>query len=308
MESADFFALAGGRRFCYGPRAGLNLVPRGDRALQPTEPPSRRMDTGMLTHGRPASPVAIGLSKFANILMPKAAMFRITTLLLAVCTLCSGCADGPFYALKRANPYFQREFRRDRQLGPTFEDRLAELELLNKQLPAMDPTRRAEWSNHLEQIILNDPSSELRSRATLAIATIPTEAATRALNGASADDVEKVRLAACKAWKNRQGPAARDMLLSLAAKQDETPSVRQAAIEALGAFDESEVRATLTDLLDDRSPAIQYQVTQSLKELTGRDYGGDFESWKLYMAGQDVPEPAPKSFTATIWEALPTAW
>lgn len=213
--------------------------------------------------------------------------------------------DGPFYAIKRANPYFQAEYRKDRALGPIFEDRLSELDLLKSQLPTMDASKQSQWASQLEQIILADPSSELRSRAVVAVASIETEAALRALNAASSDEVEKVRLAACKSWQIRGDRAARDMLISMASKPDETTSVRQAAIEALSTFNDEDVKQTLAVLLDDRSPAIQYQVAQSLKEMTGADYGGDFESWKQYMAGLNPPLPEPKSMTAQVWDALP---
>jgi hypothetical protein len=213
--------------------------------------------------------------------------------------------DGPFYAIKRANPYFQAEYRKDRALGPTFEDRLNELDKLESQLPKMDPAQQAEWASEIEQIIRLDPSSELRSRAVLTVATVNSESAVRALNAASTDEVEKVRLAACKAWKLRGDATSRAMLINLATKADETTSVRQAAIESLSAFEENEVKETLTVLLDDRSPAIQYQVAQSLQKMTGADYGGDFESWKEYMAGLNPPLPEPKSMTTKVWESLP---
>jgi len=224
---------------------------------------------------------------------------------IALWTSASGCVDGPFYAMKRANPYFQREFKKDRELGATFEDRLEHLDRLQAKLPTMDAAEQATWATQLEKIIRSDRSSEMRARAVTTIAQMPSEAAVRALNAASADDVEKVRLAACKAWKLRGDTAARDMLLSLAVKSSETTSVRQAALDGLSVFDHPDVRNQLTASLDDPSPAIQYQVAQTLKSMTGRDYGGDFESWKQYMAGNDVPEPAPKSMTAVIMEALP---
>lgn len=226
--------------------------------------------------------------------------------LIALALTAAGCADGPFYALKRVNPFFQREFAKDRALGPTFDDRLQELELLNAQLPQMDAQRQAEWALQLERLVLSDPSPEMRARAARTVAQLPSEAAVRALNAASADESEKVRLAACSAWKLRGDTAARDMLLSLANRSGETTSVRQAAVESLSRFDDAEVRRQMAILLDDSSPALQYQVALSLKEMTGTDYGGDFESWKQYLAGNQVPPPQPKSLTATIWESLPT--
>ena len=81
------------------------------------------------------------------------------------------------------------------------------------------------------------------------------------------------------------------MLLTMANNTSETTSVRQAAIESLSAFDEGEVRTALRELLGDRSPAVQYQVTQSLTRLTGRTYGGDIQAWRDYLDGAEVPPP-----------------
>ncbi len=218
----------------------------------------------------------------------------------------SGCTDGPFYHMKKANPYYQSQWKKDRELGPIFADRLKELELLNSQLAIMPPGEQEQWAAQLSAIVQKDPSSEMRARAVAAIAQLPSAAAVTALNFASGDDVEKVRLAACRAWKTRGDEAARDMLLSLA-QTDESTSVRQAAIDGLSVFkDEAEVRSNLTSLLSDRSPAIQYQVAQSLKTMTGRDYGGDFDAWKRFMEGENVPEPPPLSTAERVWNSLPS--
>jgi HEAT repeat protein len=208
--------------------------------------------------------------------------------------------------MKRANPYFQAEFRRDRVHGPTFEDRMRELDLVKSQVATMDASKQAFWAENLEKVVRDDSSSEMRAQAVSAIAQLPGEAAVRALNAASADDVEKVRLAACLAWKERGGAAARDMLLSLATKSDETTSVRQAAVDGLAVFDEDEVHSSLALLLDDRSPAVQFQVAQSLKSMTGKDYGGDFEKWKQFMAGGNPEPPTEKTLTAQMLDYLPT--
>jgi hypothetical protein len=235
-----------------------------------------------------------------------AAVVRASLVMLLATSSLAGCIDGPFYAMKRVNPFFQKEFKKDRALAPTFDDRMQELTLLESRLPSMAPETQQAWARQLEVLITKEPSPEMRARATKVVAKLPFEEAIRALNSASADESEKVRLAACSAWKVRGDAAARDMLLSLSIRADETTSVRQAAIDALSVFDDGEVFAQMSRLLDDRSPAIQFQVARSLKSMTGRDYGGDFASWKEFLAGNDVPPPAPKSLTATLWDSLPS--
>lgn len=216
----------------------------------------------------------------------------------------SGCADGLWYQMKKANPYYLAEWKRDEEYGATFVQRLDEMELLRTRLPNMEPEEQTTWAQHLERVIANESSPEFRALAVATIVSIPGEAAIRALNVASADSSEKVRLAACKAWQEIGGNEARDMLLTLANNNSESTSIRQAAIEGLGNFDEAEVRQTLTLLLEDRSPAIQYQVTRSLSTITGKDFGGDMQLWQDFMSGMEVAEP-PKSLTATLLESFP---
>ncbi len=217
-------------------------------------------------------------------------------------SLLSGCMDGPFYAMKRVNPFFRSKWQKDREYGPTFEDRVAELRLLESQLPNMPPEKQDKWAQQLESLVRDDTSPEIRSKAVAAIAVVPSVAAERALNTASADDVEKVRLAACKAWQARGGQAARDMLLSLA-NSDNSNSVRQAAIDALGSFEDPEVMRALGNLLDDNSPAIQLQVAQSLENITGEKYAGDFDAWKEYLAGRQSTSGATGSGSGPVLQA-----
>lgn len=212
-----------------------------------------------------------------------------TSLCLGFTTLLIGCMDGPFYQLKRINPYYLSTWKKDRQYGPTYEDRLKELHQVERRITKMSPTEQEEWANRLEEIVREDASPELRATAARIVAQMDSPVTDRALNVASTDEVEKVRLIACQAWQERGGTAARDMLLSMA-QADESSSVRQAAIRSLAAFNEPEVLSALGNLLDDNSPAIVYNVAQSLSQMTGEKYGGDVESWKQYL---NTTQPSP---------------
>lgn len=204
----------------------------------------------------------------------------------------TGCVDGPLYAIKRINPYYTRQWKADEAHGPTYEQRFAELAYVENRLPAMDASEQAEWSARLADLVATDPSPEMRARAVRAVAQLPTPAATKALNQASADDSEKVRMVACEAWAIHGGTSARDMLLSIAQRDDETTSVRRAAVASLSEFPEAEVQNALAKLIDDTSPAIQFAVAQSLKTQTGQDFGGDIEGWKQYIASNNAPAAA----------------
>jgi len=230
-------------------------------------------------------------------------MFAIAMIACSAATTV-GCTDGPLFQLKKLSPWHQREWRKDRELGPTYSQRIGELELLESRIASMPDAEQEKWAGILEKIVTSDTSPEMRARAAGVLALTDTEAATRALNAASTDEVEKVRLAVCRAWGTRRGDQARDMLMSLA-QTDESADVRQAALASLGHFDSKEVRELLAESLDNKSPAIQQQAVVSLRTLTGRDYGGDFDAWKRYIGGENVAEPEAPSMTARLMQSLP---
>jgi len=203
--------------------------------------------------------------------------------------------------MKQMNPFYRKQWQKDQELGPTYTQRIEELELLDSQLTSYAPDDQLRWAMQLETLIQSDPSPELRARAVQALAKIQNDTVTRALNRASADDIEKVRMAAAKSWGTQKTTPAREMLLSMATS-DTSNSVRAIAIRSLGNFEDPEVRQSLAGMIDDRSPAIQYEAAQSLVKLTGRNYGGDFASWKKFLNGEVVPEPEPKTMTAQALE------
>ncbi|GAB5402266.1 MAG: HEAT repeat domain-containing protein [Aureliella sp.] len=220
--------------------------------------------------------------------------------LIACLATASGCVDGPLYAMKRVNPYYTSQWKKDREYGPTYEDRKTELVYVQNRLPSMEPAEQAEWADRLATLAQKDVSAEMRAQAIKAIGKLDSPAVTQALNAASSDDVEKVRLAACAAWQQHGGSAAIDMLSSIAMRKDETTSVRQAAIASLAAVDDADAIDTLGRLIDDPSPAIQFQVAQSLGEITGEQHGGDFAAWKQYLASR-----APAETSNSLGEKIP---
>ncbi len=225
-------------------------------------------------------------------------------LLVAMFSTSPGCMDGPFYKLKEMNPYYRNQWKKDREIGPTYTERFEELRVLDRQITSYSPDDQERWVMQLEAIVSDDPSPEFRAQTLKTIAKVKSPTATRALNRASTDNSDKVRMAACKAWKMQNDAAARDMLLQMAVV-DSSSTVRMAAIESLSSFDDPEVRRGLANLLQEpntaKDPAMMFQIAQSLKEITGRDYGGDFDSWKRYLNGEDVPEPEkPSVLSATL--------
>ncbi len=201
----------------------------------------------------------------------------------------TGCLDGPLYGLKRANPYFQSQWRKDSEKGPTFTQRTEEMRLLKSQLATMPPEEQAKFTKTASDVYRYETSPEMRREAVLALANSPTPEAEATLMKACSDRSDKVRIAACKALKSRQSEDAAKML-STVAQTDESMSVKLAAIESLGAYRNESAKTMLRQSLDEKSPAMQYQATVALREMTGRDFEGNVESWKQFLDAGGGPE------------------
>ncbi len=69
--------------------------------------------------------------------------------------------------------------------------------------------------------------------------------------------------------------------------------MRLAAAEALGKINSPDSIKALAVALDDRDPALQYAGVQSLKAITGRDYGPDVQAWRQVASGGNPPPYTP---------------
>jgi HEAT repeats len=222
---------------------------------------------------------------------------------LLFCT--AGCSDGPFYELKKLNPYYRKQWNADRKLGPTFDDRLSEMRALAGQLKSMPEPEQAQWLASIEQVVKNDPSPEMRRFAILALKDIKQPEALPALKAAASDKSEKVQMAACEVFATRVDGESLTILSELSQKQKST-SVRVAAIQAMGSFPAEEIKPIMSSLIADRSPAVQYECTAALSKATQLNLGGDVADWKRYLAGEEVT-PAVKTVSARISELNPLA-
>jgi hypothetical protein len=210
-------------------------------------------------------------------------------MLAFACFGLSGCVDGPLFGLKRMNPYFQSQWKEDRERGVVYRQRQQEMDEVRKQLPNMEREEQARWSSVVSKVYDEDTSPEMRRSAVLTLQKSPHPDAEAALIRACSDKNDKVRQTACKALAGRNSPAASQKLAAIA-QTDKNMSVRYAALQSLGTFDSQEARMVLRNSLDEKTPGLQYHATLALKTMTGQDYGGDVESWKKFMDGQPTEE------------------
>jgi hypothetical protein len=113
-----------------------------------------------------------------------------------------------------------------------------------------------------------------------------------------ADANPMVRLEAARGLQRLHGPAAVDPLIIAAREPDprrpdipsETePEIRTEAAAALGQYAEDRVLRALSAALDDSDLAVNRAALRSLKILTGQDLGLDSVAWESWKAKADNP-------------------
>jgi hypothetical protein len=214
-----------------------------------------------------------------------------------------GCVDGPLYELKKLNPVIQSQWKKDQERGPTYYQRIDELDLVTRQITTMPPDEKARWINTVSQVAQTDTSPEIRWRSVQTLAkVIDQPAAIESIMKLSQDKNDKVRLAVSQSLKKQVTPETTQTLLAMATT-DKSESVRLAAVESLGMHKSEDVKSFLTKQINDRSPAMQYSASLALKDFTGKDFKGDVPLLKRYLNGENV-EPKEASF----YEAVQPYW
>lgn len=139
----------------------------------------------------------------------------------------------------------------------------------------------------------------VREEVVRTLAAFPIASSVFVLEAALADVEPGVRVAACETLaKLRYAEAL--TALARAAKTDANVDVRLAALTALGNFQVQESIDSLAAALDDRDPAIQLAAMESLRRVTGQDFGGRADAWKMYARGETPPPPAPVSMAERL--------
>lgn len=170
-----------------------------------------------------------------------------------------------------------------------------------------DQTSSPEQSKLTDQLarqIQIEPDALVRKAIIDAMAEFRTPLSQQVLEAGLNDGDTAVRIAACQALGKR-GEARSVDSLAKSLRDDREIDVRLAAAEALGNIKSPESVKALIVALDDRDPAMQYVGVESMKSITGEDYGGDVQAWRQYAAGQSPPHPKAPSIATRLRSLSP---
>jgi hypothetical protein len=156
----------------------------------------------------------------------------------------------------------------------------------------VDSPEQRQITDQLARQIQVEPDPLVRQAIVQAIGAYRTPIAQQVLEAGLGDDNAAVRMSCCKALGKRAEPISVPSLAN--ALRDKEVDVKLAATEALGKIKSPEAVKALAAALDDRDPAMQYVAVQSMKNVTGKDYGPDVQAWRQVAAGGALPpERAP---------------
>jgi HEAT repeat protein len=170
----------------------------------------------------------------------------------------------------------------------------------------VDSPEQREITDQLARQIQIEPDPLVRESIVRAISEFNTPMAQQVLEAGLADQDEIVRVACCEEIGERAAAGVEGIgpnsvaALASALRSDQDLDIRLAATEALGNIKSPEAIKALAAALDDRDPALQYVGVQSMKSITGKDYGPDVQTWRQVAAGQTPAEPAPPSVAERV--------
>lgn len=163
----------------------------------------------------------------------------------------------------------------------------------------VDTPEQREITDQLARQIQVEPDPLVRQAVVRAISEYRTPMSQQVLEAGLSDENDAVSIECCRAMGRRAEPASVTTLAS-ALQGDKNIDVKLAAAEALGKIKSPEAIKALAVALDDRDPAMQYVGVQSLKSITGKDYGPDVQAWRQVAAGGTPPPPAPQSIADRV--------
>ena len=213
--------------------------------------------------------------------------WRIAIFLCVLGTM--SCAD---FSPRRSTLWPFAE-KRDTVAGvKTATERVAELKKLSASAKDTQPEQQARISADLCDQLRREEDPLMRIELINTLAVYRTTIATKMLEAALIDTDAEVREAACAAWGKRGGEDAVGQLTRVLSS-DTNLDVRLAAARALGETKSQRAIAPLGEALSDKDPALQNRVVQSLRTISGREYGNDVEAWQQFAKGGHVDTKTP---------------
>lgn len=225
----------------------------------------------------------------------RACRLRLITATAIMILSASGCSERPFQSWGLVDPWSRKSWKEDEAYGPTYYTKREELKKRRGNIRSLSPEEQERLAIEMADRLRDEQHPVLRGDIIRTLAVLPSPTAAEALKQATADNDPDVRIIACEAWGKRGGGEARQALAQVLGS-DTDPDVRLAATRELGRFKlDQEAMQALKLALDENNPALQNRAVESLKNMSGKDYGTDMVAWREYIDGGNPAMPPPAS-------------
>ncbi len=177
-------------------------------------------------------------------------------------------------------------------------ERLAAIRTAVKEASSGGADEQERVSRELAAALADEKDPLIRLEIVRGVGGLQSPTVAWILRAALKDTDLDVRVAACKAWGRQRGAEAAS-LLSEVALSDIEAEVRLAAVRALGDVGDRGGVTALGKAIDDRDPTMQYCAVESLRKISGQDYGNDLSKWRQYAKGES-PAPDKPSIASRV--------
>jgi hypothetical protein len=236
----------------------------------------------------------------SSLLPPSRGRWLLWLALLACCGTSTGCVDGPF-GLVKYNPWVTKDWKEDEKYAVTYHRKVEELADLRRRASNLSPDEQVRYSTDLAVQLQRENAVAVRAELVRTLAAFPTPQARSAIQLAAADADPYVRRVACVALTKHPDPTS-VQILGKVLESDTDPDVRLVAARELGKFKDPQAAQALAVAIDDNNPALQQTAMDSLKAVTGRDYGYSASAWREFMQGGNPAPPPPPSIAQQFRE------
>jgi len=168
---------------------------------------------------------------------------------------------------------------------------------------ARTPEERAALASQLRAEFAGEQDPFMRREILRLVSKLDISRAAEMARSAAKDPAESVRLEACGVLAKAGGAESVAVLADLL-RGETSADVKQAAIKALGEAKDASAVPVLAEFLNERDPATQYLAMQSLREVTGKDFGNDVRRWEAYVRGEIPADPPSASLAGRVKDAI----
>jgi HEAT repeat protein len=213
---------------------------------------------------------------------------RLALCIATIVSVCAGCTGGTWSFRRKPDPVLAN------LSIETPQQQVEKLQKMSAEAREGGPAEAERISAELAQAIQTEEDPLIRAEILRVLAGCKTSTAAAVLTAAMRDTDHDVRIACCEAWAEQGGEESIRALSDLLAN-DRNVDVRLAAARALGRLGDPAATTALAAALEEGDPAMQYRCVQSLRSVSGRDFGNDANAWREFANGGN-PQPASSSF------------